>query len=84
LSGFYEAYLDYIIINFLDEKTDNFRLRLDMRARLLFVIFCSNRDLEADIREIDKQYIEWNTDHRDSDEHLPNFTGTLEHNPSSP
>jgi hypothetical protein len=42
LSGFYEAYLDYTIINFLQEKTENFRLTLDMRARLLFVILCGN------------------------------------------
>jgi hypothetical protein len=42
LSGFYEAYLDYIIINFLKEKTENFRLTLDMRCRLLFVVLCGN------------------------------------------
>jgi hypothetical protein len=42
LSEFYEAYLDYIIINFLQEKTENFRLTLDMRARLLFVVLCGN------------------------------------------
>jgi hypothetical protein len=42
LSGFYEAYLDYIIINFLQEKTENFRLTLDMRGRLLFVVLCGN------------------------------------------
>jgi hypothetical protein len=42
LSGFYEAYLDYIIINFIQDKTENYRLTLDMRARLLFVIFCGN------------------------------------------
>jgi hypothetical protein len=42
LSGFYEAYLDYNVINFLQDKTENFRLTLDMRARLLFVILCGN------------------------------------------
>jgi hypothetical protein len=42
LSRFYEAYLDYIIINFLQEKVENFRLAIDMRARLLFVILCGN------------------------------------------
>ena len=38
LSGLYEAFLDNRIIGFLIEKRDNFRLTLDMRARLLYVI----------------------------------------------
>lgn len=42
LSGFYETYLGYIIINFLQDKTGNYRLTLDMKARFLFVILCGN------------------------------------------
>ena len=46
LSEFYEAYLDYIIIGFLQEKLQNCRLKLDMKARLLFVVLCGNLDLD--------------------------------------
>jgi hypothetical protein len=28
--------------------------------------------------------MQWNTDQQDYNEHWPNFTGTIEHNPSSP
>jgi hypothetical protein len=37
-----------ILINFLEEKTENYLLTIDMRARLLFVILCGNIDLELD------------------------------------
>jgi len=42
LSSFYEAYLDYNLMDFLQDKTENFRPTLDMRARLLFIILCGN------------------------------------------
>jgi hypothetical protein len=84
LSGFYEAYLNYILVNFLEEKTENYRLTVDMRARLHFVILCGNLDLEPEIRESDRQFMEWNTDHQGNNEHWSNFTGTKERNPSSP
>jgi hypothetical protein len=50
LNGFYEAYIDYIIINFLQEKTEDFRLTLGSRARLLFVILYGNVSVRESFR----------------------------------
>jgi hypothetical protein len=55
LSGFYEAYLDQKVISFLNEKTANLRLTLDMRARLLFVILVGNLDLDPEILAGDEE-----------------------------
>jgi hypothetical protein len=46
LSGLYEAFLDNRIIRFLISKTEDFRLTLDMRAQLLFVVLVGNLDLD--------------------------------------
>ncbi|KAF4635464.1 hypothetical protein G7Y89_g2641 [Cudoniella acicularis] len=84
LSGFYEAYLDQKIISFLMEKTNNFRLTLDMKARLLFVILVGNLDLEPEPIEGDLELIVMNNKHQDDNDRWPNEIGTEIRNPSSP
>lgn len=76
LSGFYEAYLDPVIIGFIQEKLQNSRLTIDMKARLLFVILCGNLDLEPDARTLDEEMLDSlsNTD-QSRDGKWPNFTG---------
>ncbi|KAG0650613.1 hypothetical protein D0Z07_2684 [Hyphodiscus hymeniophilus] len=84
LSGFYEAFLDNRIIGFLIEKQRNFRLTLDMRARLLFLILVGNLDLEPELRETDAELIVLSNHHRDDSHKWPNETGNSFRNPSSP
>lgn len=52
MSGFYEAWLDYVILRFLQEKMDNRQTTIDMRARLLFVVLCGNLDVEVLLSKI--------------------------------
>lgn len=49
MSGLYEAYLDNLLIRFIQEKAKYSQLTLDMRVRLLFVILCGNLDLNPDL-----------------------------------
>lgn len=84
LSGFYEAFLDNRIISFLIEKQRNFRLTLDMRARLLFVILVGNLDLEPEPQEIDTELVVLSNHHQDDNRGWPNFRGNAVRNPSSP
>ncbi len=87
LSGFYEAYLDYIILGFIQEKLDNNRLTIDMKARLLFVILCGNLDLEPDATSSDQQMLDWTSREQDENDKWPNFRGdpgNEPRNPSSP
>src|SRR6187402_3228376 len=74
LSGLYEAYLDYTIIGFLQEKLDNSRLTLDMKARLLFIVLCGNLDLDPEERIADRQLMEWSDEQENDNERWPNFT----------
>ena len=83
LSGFYEAYLDNILVGFLIEKTENYRLTLDMRARILFVILAGNLDLEPEIRSGDAELIRL-TDRQQENPRWPDYQGTAIRNPSSP
>ncbi len=57
LSGFHEAFLDNRIMRFLVEKTNNYRLILDMRARLLFIVLVGNLDLDREIRDGDAELV---------------------------
>lgn len=83
LSGFYEAFLDNRIIGFLTEKTHNFRLTLDMRARLLFVVLVGNLDLEPERRDIDRELVVFSNCTRNESPRWPNYTSG-DPNPSSP
>tara|TARA_R110002060_G_scaffold29474_10_gene39859 strand:- start:155 stop:493 length:339 start_codon:yes stop_codon:yes gene_type:complete len=58
LSGFYEAYLDYIIICFLQEKLQNCRLTLDMKVLLLFVVLCGYLDLDPEAMTLDEEMLD--------------------------
>ena len=84
LSGFFEAFLDNRIIGFLIEKQRNFRLTLDMRARLLFVVLVGNLDLEPEVRESDTELVVLDNHHQDHNPRWPNFKGNSVRNPSSP
>jgi hypothetical protein len=84
LSGLYEAFLDNRIVGFLINKTENFRLTLDMRARLLFVVLVGNLDLEPEERESDIELAALHCQHRDDSARWPNFTGNAARNSSSP
>lgn len=85
LSGVYEAYLDQKIISFLTEKTNNLRLTLDMRARLLFVILVGNLDLDPEQIQGDEELVVLNHGkHSDDNERWPNFRPDARRNPSSP
>ncbi len=44
LSGFYEGSLDQRLLAFVREKIDNDRVRVDVRARILFVLLVGNLD----------------------------------------
>jgi hypothetical protein len=83
LSGLYEAWLDYKVMSFLTEKTNNFRLTLDMRARLLFVILVGNLDLEPEVRSGDTELVVLDNKEEDDNERWPNYALTTR-NPSSP
>jgi hypothetical protein len=83
LSGLYEAWLDYKVMRFLTEKTNNFRLTLDMRARLLFVILVGNLDLEPEVRSGDTELVVLNNKDEDDNDRWPNYALTTR-NPSSP
>jgi hypothetical protein len=84
MSGFYEAFLDNRIVNFLIEKQSNFRLTIDMRARLLFVILVGNLDLEPEPRDAHAELVVLNNHHQDDNRRWPNFRGNSIRNPSSP
>lgn len=84
LSGLYEAFLDNRIIGFLAEKTENSRLTLDMRARLLFVILVGNLDLEPEEREGDIELTVLNCEHHNDSDQWPNYKGDMARNASSP
>ena len=85
LSGLYEAFLDNRIIGFLIEKQRNFRLTLDMKARLLFVILVGNLDLEPEPQDSDMELlVVLSNHHQDDNERWPNFRVTSVRNPSSP
>ncbi|EHL02017.1 putative Cytochrome b2, mitochondrial [Glarea lozoyensis 74030] len=85
LSGFYEAYLDQKVISFLNEKTSNFRLTIDMRARLLFVVLVGNLDLDPEVFAGDEELTVLNHGrHADDNPRWPNYPGTQTRNPSSP
>ncbi|CZR51374.1 uncharacterized protein PAC_01249 [Phialocephala subalpina] len=84
LSGFYEAYLDHKIISFLIEKTNNFRLTVDMRARLLFVILVGNLDLEPTERDSDIELVVSNHINQQDNYRWPNYGGSTRQNSSSP
>jgi len=68
LSGLYEAYLDHQILNFVKDKTENGRLTMDMRARLLFVVLVGNLDLDP---EGDTELTLVNNHHQDDDNRWP-------------
>lgn len=88
LSGFYEAYLDSIIISFIQEKMENSRLTTDMKARLLFVILCGNLDLEPEVRAQDEEMLNSASipDETQMEKwpDLPGNPGGVPRNPSSP
>lgn len=84
LSGFYEAFLDNRIIGFLIEKQRNYRLTLDMRARLLFTILVGNLDLDPEVRDNDTELVILSNYHQDFNPRWPNFKGNSDRNPSSP
>lgn len=84
LSGLYEAFLDNRIIAFLMEKTNNCRLTLDMRARLLFVILVGNLDLEPEERDSNAELAVLNCQRQEESDRWPNHHGYAYQNASSP
>ncbi|KAL2072776.1 hypothetical protein VTL71DRAFT_12119 [Oculimacula yallundae] len=88
LSGFYEAYLDYIIVGFIQEKLQNNRLTIDMRARLLFVILCGNLDLDPEARALEEEMTDLpSTSNPAENDRWPDLVGKPDdepRNPSSP
>ncbi|TAQ83562.1 hypothetical protein B7494_g8116 [Chlorociboria aeruginascens] len=83
LSGLYEAYLDSQILGFLNDKKNNSRLTLDMRARLLFVVLIGNLDLDLDTREDDTKLVILHSDPEDLDP-WPNFKSSAVRKLDSP
>ncbi|CZT09854.1 uncharacterized protein RCO7_02209 [Rhynchosporium graminicola] len=85
LSGFYEAYLDYIIIGFIQEKLQNNQLTIDMKARLLFVILCGNLDLDPEIRTLDEEMMHLPVSSDDArNSRWPDMTGNPSEQPRNP
>jgi hypothetical protein len=80
LSGFYEAYLDYIIRRFLEQKMSSRRLTLDMRTRILFVVLRGNLSLESKFRETGYKLISSNMGARIKDLRWPNIHDDRSHN----
>ncbi|KUJ22862.1 uncharacterized protein LY89DRAFT_728972 [Mollisia scopiformis] len=77
LSGFYEAYLDSLLLHFIHEQSKARMLTLDMKVRLLFVVLCGNLDLDPDLDSKDTLQVLHN--HQSDSEHWPNY----ERNPIS-
>lgn len=66
MSGLYEAYLDNLLLRFVQEQTKARHLTLDMTARLLFVLLCGNLDLDPGLKSNDIQLV-LSRDQGDSD-----------------
>lgn len=84
LPGLYEAFLDNRIIGFLAEKTRNWRLTLDMRARLPFMILVGSLDLEPERRDSDERIGMICAHHDNDNNRWPNYSGNAERSLSSP
>ena len=84
VSGLYEAFLDNRIISFLNEKTRNKRLTLDMRVRLLFVVLVGNLDLEPEPKDSDVELVVLDNLYSDPNPRWPNYIGNQERNHTSP
>ncbi|CZR51242.1 uncharacterized protein PAC_01117 [Phialocephala subalpina] len=72
MSGLYEAYLDNLLIRFIQEKTKESQLTLDMRVRLLFVMLCGNLDLNPDLTSEEMQLVDYRNP--ENSEQWPNYS----------
>ncbi|KAF8853806.1 hypothetical protein BDZ45DRAFT_63521 [Acephala macrosclerotiorum] len=72
MSGLYEAFLDNLLIRFIQEKSKHSQLTLDMRVRLLFVMLCGNLDLNPDLTSEEIQLVDYRSP--EHSEQWPNYS----------